>query len=453
MSRLSKISVSVCVYCSVLIFGLMFTQINLGSAKELKKLGQVLPVKEPISLPPNGGVVAPAKSAVAKSQEPLFPKPEIIDIVTGEALHRLSKNQNIKANYIIKIRISHPKEFLEQRPQDNTKLVLYADGVALSGMTTDYFTGLGANYIKDRSKYLADKQWITFIFTRDSTTKNAWNSLFKLTDWKSNKAEFDLSLGWEGMFPLSYAAKVAMQHKITLVYYPTYIFYPLCILYLIFLIIFIDRCKKTGLIREPDKIRPGQHGPYSLAQTQLAFWTVIISGGFIYLILLTGLADAINDSCLILLGITGSTTGIAGFIDFTKKQSQDGLLNTAPVFIKPHKDFLTDITSDGVNISVQRTQTILWNFILGIYFIWYVVSNKSMPVFDNILLLLAGVSSLMYLTSKGAENPQPSAPSTTLTDTSVVSDDPKNGIPPIPDKPLNQRDTEDLPPTPLPPTA
>jgi hypothetical protein len=66
---------------------------------------------------------------------------------------------------------------------------------------------------------------------------------------------------------------------------------------------------------------------------------------------------------------------------------------------------LEDILSDGVNLSVQRTQVVLWNLVLGIYFIWYVISNKSMPVFDNTLLILAGVSSVLYLSSKGPENP------------------------------------------------
>ena len=345
-----------------------------------------------------------------KDTEKPYQKPEILSILTGELLGSTTTNENIKANYKIRILISHPKEFLEQRPQDNTHLILYAGGIALKGMTTDYFSSVPSSYIATKSKHLGETQWITFIFSRDSTTKDAWNALFKVSDWKAKSATFYLSLGWEGMFPLTYDANMKGNPRVTLIYYENWVFYLVCILYLAFLVYFIDRCNKTGLIREPDKDKAGQYGPYSLAQTQLAFWTVVISGGFIYLTLLTGLADSLNNSCLILLGITGSTTGIAGFIDFTKKRQREAATvnQTAIIrpFVKPHVDFLTDITSDGVNISVQRTQTVLWNFILGFYFVWYVVSNKAMPVFSEALLLLAGVSSLMYLTSKGPENPQ-----------------------------------------------
>ena len=372
-------------------------------------------IKETNAIKPDSGSsstvsIQKANPETVKDTEKPYQKPEILSILTGELLGSTTKNENIKANYKIRILISHPKEFLEQRPQDNTHLILYAGGIALKGMTTDYFSSVPSNYIATKSKHLGETQWITFIFSRDSTTKDAWNALFKVSDWKAKSATFYLSLGWEGMFPLTYDANMKGNPRVTLIYYENWVFYLVCILYLAFLVYFIDRCNKTGLIREPDKDKAGQYGPYSLAQTQLAFWTVVISGGFIYLTLLTGLADSLNNSCLILLGITGGTTGIAGFIDFTKKRQREAATvnQTAIIrpFVKPHVDFLTDITSDGVNISVQRTQTVLWNFILGFYFVWYVVSNKAMPVFSEALLLLAGVSSLMYLTSKGPENPQ-----------------------------------------------
>jgi len=381
-----------------------------SAALSERQLVQEINILEPDSAGTSTVRVRKSSPAEVKQPDTEYQKPEILSILTGELLGSTTTNENIKANYKIRILISHPKEFLEQRPQDDTHLILYAGGIALKGMTTDYFSSVPSSYIATKSKHLSETQWITFIFSRDSTTKDAWNALFKVSDWKAKSATFYLSLGWEGMFPLTYDANMKGNPRVTLIYYENWVFYLVCVLYLAFLIYFIDRCNKTGLIREPDKDKAGQYGPYSLAQTQLAFWTVVISGGFIYLTLLTGLADSLNNSCLILLGITGGTTGIAGFIDFTKKRQREAATvnQTAVIrpFVKPHVDFLTDITSDGVNISVQRTQTVLWNFILGFYFVWYVVSNKAMPVFSEALLLLAGVSSLMYLTSKGPENPQ-----------------------------------------------
>ncbi|MBC8051662.1 MAG: hypothetical protein H7Y13_01215 [Sphingobacteriaceae bacterium] len=46
----------------------------------------------------------------------------------------------------------------------------------------------------------------------------------------------------------------------------------------------------------------------------------------------------------------------------------------------------------------------MWNLVFGIYFISFTIDNKTMPVFSDTLLVLAGVSSTFYLGSKIPEN-------------------------------------------------
>jgi hypothetical protein len=225
--------------------------------------------------------------------------------------------------------------------------------------------------------------------------------MFHLARWNHNHLQFKLSAGWEGMFPLD-SATDRVNTNIDLEFCNPIVFWILILFYLVLISFFVYLCHSTGLIREPDKVNANP-GPYSLSQSQLAFWTVIILGGFVYLIILTGLTDSLNDTALLLLGISGGTTGAASFIDYFKKQSTTKA--NQPVHHKKHRSFIFDILSDGVNISVQRTQTVMWNLVLGAYFLWHVVTSKSMPVFSNTLLLLAGVSSLLYLGSKGPENP------------------------------------------------
>ncbi|AMR32706.1 hypothetical protein A0256_15385 [Mucilaginibacter sp. PAMC 26640] len=337
-------------------------------------------------------------------------KSEILDIKARDILAPGTKAKIIRVDYKISILISNPKGFLQQRPTDQTKLILYADGLPLKGMTTPYFEEIRQQDINDKSKIWPDKLWVPFIFKRDSTNKNAWNNLFRLAHWNESQIKIGLSLGWQGMYPLGYGTKSTISDIIVCFYEPR-IFWIVLATYFAFTFYFIYLCSSTGLIRDPDRIN-ATLGPFSLAQTQLAFWTVIILGGFIYLVLLTGLSDSLNQSSLVLLGISGGTTGVAGFIDFYKKQEQtkaqmtNAVLPSTATFLKKHRSFLLDIVSDGINISVQRAQILLWNLVLGAYFIWYIISNKSMPVFSDTLLLLAGVSSALYLTSKGPENPR-----------------------------------------------
>lgn len=361
-------------------------------------------------LPYNPDTLAADKPGVDNSADKTYRpfKSEVLKIITAlDSKKSKSDNGLIQADQIIRITISHPKDFLLQRPNDNSKLILYADGIPLKGMQSSYFSELSIQDVNDATKIWPDSLEIPFLFKKDSTNKEAWNSLFRMASWNQNRISFKLSAGWSGMFPLNYAKGLKPNTKLTLFFYEPKVFYILLFLYVCFICVFIVVCHKTGLIRDPDEINH-THGPYSLAQTQLAFWTVIVIGGFIYLILLTGLSDSLNDSILMLLGISGGTTGVAGFIDYYKKRGDNPASSSATpgpaVASKVHQSFLKDILSDGTNVSVQRTQVALWNAVLGIYFMWYVVNNKSMPVFDNTLLILAGVSSVLYLTSKGPEN-------------------------------------------------
>lgn len=333
----------------------------------------------------------------------------ILAIKVGELFDTVRRRNSIRVNDNILIQVSNPKGLIALRPTDRSELILYADQLPLKGIRTTYFTGLGKNDLNDKLMSWPDTVWIPFIFSRDSTNTAAWNTLFRVTDWDKNITRFHLSLGWEGMYPIEYGNREAEERIFELQLYNNRIFWVLLGCYLGFLVFFIWLCKKTGLIREPDNL-PSGLGPFSLAQTQLAFWTVIIVGGFIYLTILTGLPNSLNDSSLLLLGITGGTTGVASFIDsikkgtFTATETSVTDINSMR-FVKPRRGFLRDISSDGANLNVQRAQTIMWNLVLGVYFVWYVVTNKAMPVFSNTLLTLAGVSSLVYLSSKGPEKP------------------------------------------------
>jgi hypothetical protein len=146
--------------------------------------------------------------------------------------------------------------------------------------------------------------------------------------------------------------------------------------------------------------------PYSWSRVQLAWWTVIVLASFIAIMIKYHNAPQLNQSTLILLGISGTTIAAARVIDV------NDLSNTAV----RHQDengsnFLFDILSDQDGVSIHRFQTVIFNFVFGIWFIVYVILHLTtssidciMPVIEQNNLILLGLSSATYAFLKTTEN-------------------------------------------------
>lgn len=304
-------------------------------------------------------------------------------------------NNNIPVVYpwsLIKVRIANPLTLLQSRPADKSQLILYANGVALKGMATDWFSDYSNQDIINRKiALLKDTTDIFFILKRDQATKIAWNFFYSNTKhWYQNDITLNLSVGWEGMSPI--IKKGNSKTRLTVKYFQFEVFLVWIVGFVLFIAASLYLAIKTDLLRECDV-----EGAYSLSLTQLMFWTVLIIGAFIYTLVLTDIASTLNTSVLLLLGISLSTTGFASLIDNNKK-------NRNEVECKTHINFFKDILTDGNCYSVQRAQIVAWNLVLGVYFILYTINNKDMPEFSETLLFLAGISSASYLTGKIPEN-------------------------------------------------
>lgn len=153
--------------------------------------------------------------------------------------------------------------------------------------------------------------------------------------------------------------------------------------------------------------------PYSYSRVQLAWWTVIIICSYIYLLMknfysidITQPQEIISNTALILLGISAGTTAAGSLIDTTQKNNE--------AILSRHQDeaskcFLVDILSDENGISIHRFQTLIFNFVFGVLFIYKVMQiNKAggitMPDFSDKELLLMGISSGAYTMLKSQEN-------------------------------------------------
>jgi len=151
--------------------------------------------------------------------------------------------------------------------------------------------------------------------------------------------------------------------------------------------------------------------PYSLARTQLAFWTVIIFSSFSYLIFKYHFAiPDLNKVNLILLGIALGTTATGKIIDDTQRTNSSDLIQD-----HPSEGFLRDILSDQNGVSIHRLQNVLWTLIVGVIYIQFVAVQGSLPdetVLTDNLLILMGISTSAYVGLKTMENPKDEAPNT-----------------------------------------
>lgn len=151
----------------------------------------------------------------------------------------------------------------------------------------------------------------------------------------------------------------------------------------------------TGLLRDggydPSAFPPRQR-TFSLARVQLFIWSTLILVGFVFIWLLTGLDSGVVTAEL--LGAYGIATATAA----------GGILQDKATRTATSRGFLADILSDeGDTPSIHRLQMFAWTVVLAVIFILEVWRNLRMPVFDNVLLSLMGISGSAYVGLKTLE--------------------------------------------------
>jgi hypothetical protein len=140
--------------------------------------------------------------------------------------------------------------------------------------------------------------------------------------------------------------------------------------------------------------------PYSFSKTQLIWWSLIIICCYSAYFGINGKVATLDQSILILLGISLGTTTAARMIDVNEIQNR----------ISRHQDqnnaksFLPNILSDKEGISVPRFQSLCFNLVFGLIFITTFLSDNTFYQFGTIELTLLGISSAGYVGMKSTEN-------------------------------------------------
>jgi hypothetical protein len=171
--------------------------------------------------------------------------------------------------------------------------------------------------------------------------------------------------------------------------------------------------------------------PFSLAQSQMAWWFALTIGAYIFLFLVTGDVNTLTSQALILMGIGTATALGAAAVESTKtdpvqKNFQDLLariaqLNAAgasqavlsPLIAKrdevanqlASKNFLVDTLTDANGVSLHRFQMLAWAVVIGAIFCFEVYRDLTLPAFDATILGILGISGGTYLGFKVPEQP------------------------------------------------
>jgi len=291
-----------------------------------------------------------------------------------ESYYGKHKNITGLGDYL-KIEVSNLKDLVRQRPRDDARLMLFLDQVPMRGIAPFYMDSCGNT--------------VVFKLTRDSASIGSWDIFYQYP--VPYQRLLKVSVGYDGQCPApsDSSITVVLRRKSML------IGCLVGLLAMIVLLVFL--AVKTNIIRNDS---PGAAGSYSLARTQLAFWTVLIVFAFVYIWAVTGDLPLINGSILILLSISMGTAAGASIIDYSQKDN---------VPSGSSQGFLIDILSDRNGVSIHRFQMFIWTIVMGFFFYRAVVRNMAMPLFDDNLLALMGISNGAYLGLKIPENKQSGA--------------------------------------------
>ena len=303
-------------------------------------------------------------------------KSKVQSLVTKERTLEKNKRNNSIANYgdFIEVTVLNPKIYLESNSTNTIdSLILFINNIPLVGIhpQTIAFSG--------------DTAKLVFLFDRKSQSVGKLHPYF-YTILKPIKVALSVGLNEQTpmtsnvMIELHYVGKIFM-----------FIAIILCVLILVSVFLL---AKYSNMIRTAST-----SSQYSLARSQLAFWTALVSCSYIYLWTLTCEAPYMPTSVLILLGVSMATKGSAYYIDYSKKKTQTAVNEIVP----NSKGFIIDILSDIDGINIQRAQMVLWTLIMGIIFVYSVIVKQLMCDFDDTLLSLMGISSGTYVLLKTIE--------------------------------------------------
>lgn len=326
-----------------------------------------------------------------------------------------------RLNDEIRLTIPGLRQWLAEDSTRTAELVLYVDHVALPGLQRG-----GVSPSKDEA---------SFVLSMTPDTQKGWFTLLRRPQLAARQVTL-------GAGPKGAAEWHSAVNSWALTTIEEKWLWPWAAFFAFVTVLLIVLARKTDILRDsgdlPPAPPPGSRKSFSLARVQMAWWTLLVSGAFVFIFMVTW-TNRIEPRVLALIGVS-ATTGLAAVaIDSTKageaKQRRDQLLaeqarltalgagatpeQTArlaqiPVDLRDvdrqiqapvSKGFWVDLISDFHGPAISRFQMVLWTILLGVLFVIEVAWNLTMPAFDETLLALLGISAGTYVGFKFPERP------------------------------------------------
>jgi hypothetical protein len=207
-------------------------------------------------------------------------------------------------------------------PYETRDLIPFFNGNPLLGIHPNYATADG------------EITSLRFKLSRDKDSKEGWSRLLKPTF----ERPIGVSVGFANKeeIPTLVVAEAAdkgdSEHQFNLILIRGARFWlGLLVVFGAFLL-FIKLARDTDILRDTTApVRPDENWPYSLAKAQMAFWFFLVIAAFFFLWALTGATDTLNNSVLILIGISAGTAIGAAVIDSGKAVEAQHVPAAVPV--------------------------------------------------------------------------------------------------------------------------
>lgn len=188
-------------------------------------------------------------------------------------------------------------------------------------------------------------------------------------------------------------------------------------------VIVLAQSAKSQWLRDayeiPDDLVPSRSRPFSLGRCQMLWWTVVVAVSWFAIGFATGDWLSINDSAVVVMGISAATAAGAVAIVPTRIASRVQAYVSAktaaagkasdPAFLAAKaalagdaelrtKSLAADLLSDyGEGTGLHRLQNLLFTIAFGLYFAWVAFHDGAMPSLSSTVLALMGISGSTYV--------------------------------------------------------
>ena len=159
--------------------------------------------------------------------------------------------------------------------------------------------------------------------------------------------------------------------------------------FLVFALAIAVLAVRTAMLRDAG-------GRWSLSRTQLCLWFVLITGGYVFVWLMTWRwSGVVNADALALLGINSATALGAATI-----AKGEAAVASKPLSKRFFADILSEPNGKNPSISILRLAAATWTLILAAIFVSAVLGELAFPTFGLTLLALTGITNAAYVTAK-----------------------------------------------------